>query len=101
MTHPLSTVAGLKRYLVDGTTLRLENHIRPHASRTTFVLPRTNTVDLVTWAEQAPQGSHMRWPKAADIRPGNTNRQVHIDSDGQPFVTLTVIEEVVPIPEEV
>lgn len=91
--HPLGSVAALKRTLTPGTTLRMVNHLRPQASRLTVVLPKTNSVDLVTHAENAPRGSHLRWPKAADLRPDpEDHRKVHIDSDGTPFLTLTVLE---------
>lgn len=93
MSHPLATVAAVKRALTPGTTIRLVNHIRPQASRTTVVLPKTNTVDLVTHAEGAPRGSHLRWPKAADLRAEESDpRAFHIDSDGAPFLTITVLE---------
>lgn len=97
MKHPLSTVSGIKKALEPGSTLRLVNHIRPQASRTTVVLPKTNTVDLVTHAEGAPRGSHLRWPKAKQLRPDEDDlRTVHIDHvDGEtrtPFLTITVLE---------
>jgi hypothetical protein len=91
-THPLGTVAALKRALVPGTTIRLVNHVRPQASRTCAVHEKTNTVDLVTTAPDAPRGSHLSWPKAADLRPGDNDREVHIDNQGQPFLTITILE---------
>lgn len=90
--HPLGSVAALKRALTPGTTLRLVNHVRPHASRITTVLPKTNTVDLVTAAEGAPRGSYLRWPKAAELRPGPDDRTVHIDKEGESFLTITILE---------
>lgn len=97
MNHPLSTVAGIKRALTPGTTIRLVNHLRPQASRTTVVLPKTNTVDLVTHAEGAPRGSHLCWPKAKQIRADEDDLRTfhidHVDGDKRvPFVTITVLE---------
>lgn len=89
--HPLGTVAALKRTLTPGTRIHMVNHLRPVATRHTVVHPKTNTVDLVTEAPGAPRGSHLQWPKSADVRPdpGNPAR-VHIDRDGTPFLTLTI-----------
>ena len=89
------SVAAIKRQLVPGVTLRIVNHIRPVANRVTTVTPKTNTVDLCTWAENAKGEqveSHMRWPKAADLRPGDLPNSFHIDSDGTPFLTVTILE---------
>lgn len=96
-THPLGTVAALKRVLIPGVTIRINNHLRPQASRITVVLPKTNTVDLVTQAEGAPRGSHLCWPKAKQLRvEPDDGRTVHIDHvDGTqrvPFITITVLE---------
>lgn len=90
----LGTVAAIKRTLTPGTTIRLVNHVRPEASRVTVVLPKTNTVSLVTAAQGAPYGSHLRWPKAADLRTLDTDgpNTFHIDRDGEPFLTITVLE---------
>jgi hypothetical protein len=96
--HPLGSVAALKRALEPGATIRIVNHIRPQANRLATVLPKTNTVDLVTTAEGAPRGSHLRWPKAADLRPSpDDQRTVHIDKDGVPFLTITVLESEVDL----
>lgn len=93
MTHPLATTAGLKRIMTPGSTLRITNHLRPEASRLTVVLPKTNTVDLVTHAEGAKRGSHLAWPKRGDLRPDeHDDRTVHVDRDGDPFLTITVME---------
>jgi hypothetical protein len=91
--HPLGTVAALKRALTPGVAIHIENHFRPVATRDTVVHPKTNTVDLVTEAPGAPRGSHLRWPKAADLRPfEGDDRRVHIDKDGTPFLTITIKE---------
>lgn len=91
--HPLGSVAAFKRACEPGATLRIVNHIRPQASRLATVLPKTNTVNLVTTADGAPRGSHLRWPKAADFRPDPDRPDtVHIDFDGKPGLTITVLE---------
>ena len=96
--HPLRTVSALRRVLVPGTTLRIVNHRYPQVSRTTVVLPRTNTVDLVTHALDRRTGkdveSHLPWPKRADLHPDETDsRVVHISHDGvKKFLTVTVLE---------
>lgn len=90
----IPTVAALKRTLTPGLglKLRLVNHIRPEASRVCEIHPKTNTVDLVTTAPTAPRGSHLRWPKAKDYRPDAVDPATfHIDSEGKPFLTITII----------
>jgi hypothetical protein len=90
----IETVTALKRTLTPGTKLRLVNHKRPVANRDCEVHPKTNTVDLVTTAPQAPRGSHLRWPKARDYRPDPTDPATfHIDSEGEPFLTVTILGE--------
>lgn len=90
-----TTVAHLRRTLTPGTRIRITNYVRPAGSRDTRVHEKTNTVDLVTWGintltgEQV--GTHTAWPKAADLRPGDTETVFHIDQAGKPFLTVEVI----------
>lgn len=88
------TLARLKRELRPGVMIRIVNHVRPQASRLATVLGGTNTVELVTTrARGDSRPSHLRWPKAKDVRGGDDDQTVHIDSDGQPFLTITILEE--------
>jgi hypothetical protein len=94
----IKTVAELKRRLVPGTRIHIENHKRPVATRDTVVLPETNSVDLVTLAPNTTRGSHTQWPKRSELLPGDDDRTVHIlqtDRDAQlvPFLTITILEE--------
>lgn len=94
---PKLTVAHIKRTLTPGTKIRVTNHIWPRQNRDTVVHARTNTVDLVTWAVNNYTGeevdSHLGWPKAKDLRAGDTDNVFHIDGDGTPIVTIEVISE--------
>lgn len=97
MDLDLTTTAALKRAMRPGATLRIVNHRRPQASRLTVVLAKTNTVDLVTQAKD-PHGndveSHLPWPKAKQLSAGDLPNTVNIaDETGQPFLTVTVLEE--------
>ena len=88
------TLAHFKRTMTPGTRLRITNHVRPAGSRDTRVHEKTNTVDLVTWA-QPPRGtdvaavsSHLGWPAAKNLRGDESPNVFHIDREGIPFVTI-------------
>lgn len=64
------TVAALKRTLVPGTRVHVENFRFPDISRDTVVLPETNTVDLVTHVvdkDGNDRKSHLPWPPAGAV----------------------------------
>lgn len=91
--YPTATIAGLKRALTPGRHVHIENHRRPHMTRDTTVAPKTNTVDLCTWAmneEGDPVESHFKWPKSAALSSGPTPDVVLVHADNLLFLTITI-----------
>lgn len=85
-----ATIAAFKRAMVPGTRIHIDNALRPVANRYTVVLPKTNSVNLVTAHPGAERGSHLRWPKKGMVaHDGDT--WALLDDAGDPWLTITVL----------
>lgn len=95
MSERLDTVAGLKRALRPGATVRIGNPRHPEMSRIATVLPKTNTVDLVLTHPDAPNGSHLGWPRRDQLRPSDLPNSVDLADrlTGKTWLTITLLEE--------
>lgn len=88
-----TSVAALRRAMVPGTVIDIVNRRRPVASRTTTVLPKTNTVDLVTSHPDAPHGSHLAWPKAGQVLTDGTAFFIVDPDSGDWWLSITPVSD--------
>lgn len=86
-----ATVSAFKRAMAHGTPIHIDNRRRPVANRDSVVLAKTNTVDLVTAHPDAPEGSHIGWPKKGGVV-HDGDRTWGLLADGEVWLTITVLD---------
>lgn len=90
LTFSPTTTAAFKRAMAVGTRIHVGNKRFPEVTGERVVLPKTNSVDLVTSHPKAPQGSHLAWPKKGGVV-HDGDRIWGIVENGEVWLTITVL----------